>query len=167
MNSMSGIGWDLLGTLAVGVGAAALLFAALHAARAAGRPLPRWLLPAGIGISMIAFATWNEYSWAGRVRAQLPERVAVVAEGSTTSALRPWTYLSAPTSRLALIDPEAVRDDADGIRVAPVMLVQRWKRSMTVEQGVDCTDRRIRPPDGDWQPAPEGDPTIAAVCKGG
>ena len=107
MSDASGIGRDLLGTLAVGGGAAALLYALMHAARAAGRPLPRWLLPAGIGLSMIAFATWNEYSWAARVKAQLPDRVAILAEGQVSSPLRPWTYLSAPTTRLALLDPQA------------------------------------------------------------
>ena len=37
MSDASGIGGDLLGTLAVGGGAAALLYALMHMARAAGR----------------------------------------------------------------------------------------------------------------------------------
>lgn len=167
MTEASGIGWDLIGTLAVGVGAAALLYALMHAARAAGRALPRWLLPAGIGLSMILFATWNEYSWAGRVKAQLPDRVAVIAEGQIRSPLRPWTYLSAPTARLALIDRGAVTDDGQGAQIAQVMLVERWKRSVTVEQGVDCTGHRVRAPQGAWVSAPPNDPVLNAVCAGG
>ncbi|NHF72198.1 hypothetical protein [Paracoccus xiamenensis] len=167
MTGASGIGWDLIGTLAVGGGAAAVLYALMHAMRAAGHSLPRWLLPAGIGLAMIGFATWNEYSWAARVKAQLPERVAVVAEGSARSPLRPWTYLAAPTARLALIDRGALKDDGQGTRIAPVTLVERWKRSVTVEQGVDCAGGRLRDPQGNWHPAPADDPVFAAICAGG
>ena len=167
MAGTSGIGWDLIGTLAVGGGAAALLYALMHAARAAGRQLPRWWLPAGIGLAMIAFSTWNEYSWAGRVKAQLPARVAVIAEGSARSPLRPWTYLSAPTARLALIDRAALKDDGQGAQIAKVMLVERWKRSVTIEQGVDCAAGRMRDPQGSWYAAPTDDPVFTAVCTGG
>ncbi len=167
MTGMSGIGWDLLGTLAVGAGMAALIYAVMHAARAAGRPLPRWVLPAGIGLSMIVFASWNEYSWAGRVKGQLPGRVAIVAEGETRSPLRPWTYLYAPTARLALIDREALRETQDGTRIAPITLVQRWKRSITIEQGVDCDDKLMRLPEGEWQPVASGDPVLRVACPEG
>ncbi|MFV0292866.1 MAG: hypothetical protein ACK5II_06480 [Paracoccus sp. (in: a-proteobacteria)] len=167
MNGMSGIGGDLLGTLAVGVGAAALIYAVMHALRRGGRALPKWLLPSGIGLSMIAFATWNEYSWANRVKAQLPERIMVVAEGKISSAIRPWTYILPPTTRMALIDPEAVREVVRNERIVPVILVERWKRSVTVEQGVDCENGRIRPPKGEWQDAGISDPAFAAICVGG
>lgn len=167
MTGMSGIGWDLLGTLAVGAGVAALLYALMHAARKAGRPVARWLLPAGIGLSMILFASWNEYSWASRVKAQLPDRVTVLAEGEARSALRPWTYLFAPTARLALIDMGALREDGEGHQIAPITLVQRWQRSVTVEQGVDCATGRVRLPEGDWQATTADDPVLMAVCQGG
>ncbi|WBU51991.1 hypothetical protein [Paracoccus sp. SCSIO 75233] len=167
MNQLSGVGGDLLGVFAVAIGAAALLYALTHALRAAGRPLPGWVLPAGIGASMLIYATWNEYSWASRVKAQLPERVQVVSEGTGRSGLRPWTFLVAPTSRLALIDPDAVREGQDGAQIVPVILVERWKRSVTVEQGVDCAGGRTRAPNGDWQDAAAGDPAFAAICSGG
>ena len=168
MTQFSGLGMDLLGVFAVGIGAAALLFALTHAARKAGRPLPGWLLPAGIGVAILTYATWNEYSWAGRVKAQLPERVQVVAEGTGRSGLRPWTYVVAPVSRLALIDPDGVRlGEEEGTQVVPVILVERWKRSVTVEQGIDCAEGLSRPPDGEWQVAAPGDPAFAAICAEG
>lgn len=167
MNELSGLSMDLLGTFGVAIGAAALLFAIGHALRRAGRPWPKWVMPLGIALSMIAFATWNEYSWASRVKAQLPERVMVVAEGQTRSAMRPWTYLAAPVTRLALIDPNAVREDDQGRKIVPVMLLQRWKRSVTVEQGIDCANDMTRPPEQDWGEAVTGDPAFAAICAGG
>ncbi|WBU62683.1 hypothetical protein [Paracoccus aerodenitrificans] len=167
MNRLSGVAADLLGTFAVAIGAAALLFAITHAMRRAGRPLPTWVLPAGIGAAIIAFASWNEYSWASRIKAQLPERVDIIAEGTSRSALRPWTLLIAPTSRMALIDPDAVRQGDDGSNIVPVILVERWKRSVTVEQGVDCANGRTRQPEGEWRQASEGDPAFAAICGEG
>ncbi|MDO5604074.1 MAG: hypothetical protein Q4G25_02825 [Paracoccus sp. (in: a-proteobacteria)] len=168
MSQLSGIGGDLFGTFAVAIGAAAVLYALMHAMRSMGRPLPRWVLPAGIAAAIIGFTTWNEYSWAERVRGQLPERVVILAEGKGRSALRPWTYLVAPVSRLAVIDPQAIRPGPEGEQVVAVVLVERWRRSVTIEQGVDCTAGRIRAPDGGaWQVAPPGDTILAAVCKGG
>ena len=168
MNELSGLGSDLLGTFAVAIGAAALLYALGHAARRAGRPLPRWVLPVGIGLSMIGYATWNEYSWASRVRDQLPERVKVIAEGQMQSPLRPWTYLAAPVARLALIDTDAVRtaDEGGGAQIVPVTLVERWNRSVTVEQGINCTTGETRPPGEDWRDAASGEPAFAAICAG-
>lgn len=169
MNEFSGLGADLLGTLAVAVGAAALIYAMGHAARRAGRPFARWVLPAGIGLSVIAYATWNEYSWADRVKNQLPDRIKVIAEGEMQSPLRPWTYLAAPVARLALIDPDAVltAEDEAGAQIVPVMLVQRWTRSVTVEQGVNCTTGQTRPPGEGWRDAASGDPAFAAICGEG
>ncbi len=169
MNEFSGLGADLLGTFAVAIGAAALIYALGHAARQVGRPLPRWVLPAGIGLAMIGYATWNEYSWASRVKDQLPEGIEVVAEGQARSPLRPWTYLAAPVARLAVIDPQAVKPERDGgaAQIVPVMLVERWKKSLTVEQGVNCETGETRPPDGVWQKAGPDDPAFRTVCAAG
>ncbi|TKW67016.1 MAG: hypothetical protein DI616_08060 [Paracoccus denitrificans] len=166
MNELSGLGSDLLGTFAVAIGVAALLYALGHASRRAGRPIPRWVLPAGIGLAMIGYATWNEYSWAGRVKDQLPDRVQVISEGRVQSPLRPWTYLAAPVGRLALIDPDAVRSDDGGVdaTIVPIILVERWKRSVTVEQGVNCATGETRPPGEEWRDAAPGDPAFAAIC---
>lgn len=169
MNELSGVGADLLGTFAVAIGAAALLYALGHAARRAGWLWPRWALPVGIGLSMIGYATWNEYSWAGRVKDQLPDRVQVIAEGRLQSPLRPWTYLAPPVSRLAVIDPNAVRaaDEGGQAQIVPVILVERWTRSLTVEQGINCATGQTRAPGADWQAAMPGDAAFAAICAGG
>ena len=162
---MNGIGSDMLATLAVGGGVAAVLFAAMHTIRKLGYAPPRWLLPASIGIAMIAFASWNEYSWADRIKSQLPTRASVIAEGQDRSALRPWTFIVAPTTRLAVIDRATLRDDGRGGQVAGVILVERWKRSVTVEQGIDCKTGKVRPPNAGWQDA-GSDPAYALLCGG-
>ena len=70
---MTGVGVEVLGVIAVGVGTAAFLFAMLHALRKAGLALPRWLLPAGIGLAMIGYSVWNDYAWYDRAVARLPD----------------------------------------------------------------------------------------------
>ena len=43
---MSGMAWDIIGMIAVGIGMAAVVYAASHALRKAGIWLPRWIMPA-------------------------------------------------------------------------------------------------------------------------
>ena len=49
--------------------------------RACSAVAPRWIMPAGIGLAMLGFTVWNEYSWYSRVTDQLPASVEV-ATGS-------------------------------------------------------------------------------------
>ena len=56
----SGMAWDIIGMIAVGIGMAAVVYAASHALRKAGIWLPRWIMPAGIGLAMLGFTVWNE-----------------------------------------------------------------------------------------------------------
>ena len=54
---MNGMTWDIIGMLAVGAGIAALLYASSHALRKAGVALPRWIMPAAIGLGMRVFGS--------------------------------------------------------------------------------------------------------------
>ncbi|MDO5657387.1 MAG: hypothetical protein Q4G36_03570 [Paracoccus sp. (in: a-proteobacteria)] len=164
---MSGVGWDIIGTLIVAVGTAATLYAAFHALRKAGRPVPKWVMPAAIGVAMIAYATWNEYSWFNRVTAQLPDRVVVLAEGETRVAFRPWSYLAPMTLRFTALDRAAIREAGGGVRVAPVMLVERWRDTVTVEHGVDCARGAVQAPGEPWVGLPADDPLLRTVCQEG
>ncbi|MDO5622050.1 MAG: hypothetical protein Q4G24_11340 [Paracoccus sp. (in: a-proteobacteria)] len=168
---MAGMSWDILAMLAVGIGAAAALYAALHAASKAGFDLPRWLLPAGIGLAMLGFTVWNEYTWFPRVRDQLPARVEVLEVGQGGKAWRPWAWLVPMVTRFTALDPAMVQQ-SEGLRQAPVLLVERWQPTRQVTVQVDCAAGRQRmlaasgTPTGWSDPAP-ADPLIRAMCKGG
>lgn len=164
---MTGMTTDFFATIAVGIGAAACLFAFLHATRRAGLALPKWLLPAGIGLSMIAYTIWNEYSWFDRTRAGLPEGAVVVAQGRESNFWQPWSYLAPVTVRFAALDRAEMTTGDDGIRHAPILLMQRWGKALRVQQDFDCDAGRIRPPGGDWVAAAPGEGAYAAVCEGG
>ncbi len=108
---MSGMAWDIIGMMAVGVGIAAALYAASHALRKAGVFLPRWIMPAAIGLGMLSFTIWNEYSWYGRVMGQLPASVEVLETGSGGKAWRPWAFVLPIVNRFAAIDRAGLKPD--------------------------------------------------------
>ena len=98
---MSGMAWDIIGMIAVGIGVAAVVYAASHALRKLGVVLPRWIMPAAIGLGMLVFTIWNEYSWYSRVTGQLPDTIAVLETGSGGKAWRPWSFVVPVVNRFA------------------------------------------------------------------
>lgn len=162
---MTGVGVELLGVIAVGIGMAALLYAGLHAARKAGLNLPRWLLPAGIGMAMIGYSVWNDYSWYGRAVDRLPEGSEVLMTGEARQPWAPWTYLAPVKVRFAALDPATITASGEGKR-AEIMLVERRGQTLVVPQEFDCPAGKVRPARGDWMAAGPDDPAFAAVCGG-
>lgn len=171
---MHGMGWDVFGTMAVGLGAAAVIYAASHAARAMGRPLPRWLLPVGIGLSALCFTIWNEYTWFPRVTAQLPPGVHVLETGTGGKAWRPWAFVVPMVTRFTVLDArdvQTVQVDDVAERRAPVLLIERWQPTQIVQMGFDCIGGRQRgiTAAGEatpWHPAPQGDRAQVLICGG-
>ncbi|MFV0382385.1 hypothetical protein [Paracoccus sp. (in: a-proteobacteria)] len=164
---MTGVGIELLGVIAVGIGAAALLYALMHAARKAGFSPARWLLPAGIGLAMIGYSVWNDYAWYGRATGRLPDGAQVLVVGHSSLPWAPWTYLVPTEQRFAALDPASIRYMADGVRQARIMLVERRGPSLIVPQDFDCAKGLIRLPRNNWTKAMPDDPAFAAVCQGG
>ncbi len=163
---MTGVGVELLGVIAVGVGMAAVLYAAMHALRKAGVVLPLWLLPAGVGLAMIGYSVWNDYAWLARAQGRLPEDTRMLLIGRDSQPWAPWTYLAPVAVRFAALDPATISDEVSGIRQARIMLVERRGQTLVVPQQFDCAEGRIRPAHGEWTPAGADDPAFALVCDG-
>ncbi len=165
---MSGMAWDILGMVAVGIGAAAAAYAAMHALRKAGAAVPGWILPAIVGISMLGFTIWNEYSWYSRVRAQLPDTVEVLQTGSGGKAWRPWAFVVPMVNRFAVIDRASVSPGEAGLQRGDVLFVERWQPTRRVTLDFDCAGARLRAVSGEaesaWQPGGD-DPAFAAICR--
>jgi hypothetical protein len=160
--------------------AAAGIFLALRTML--GERLPRWTMPALIGLAMIAFTVWTEYSWERRVTAELPEGMTVVWRDDAPQPLRPWTFLAPMTTRFTAIDTTsaAVHPSLATIRRYRVFSFARWQN---VEEGlmaVDCKGGRRallvaaaeiteagELKGAEWQPAPAGDVMQAVACEGG
>lgn len=163
---MIGARTDVLGVVAVAIGAAAVIYALMHLARKAGLSPAGWLLPAGIGAAMIVYSVWNDYAWYGRALSRLPAGSIVLVEGRKSQPWAPWTYLAPPVIRFAALDPATVTQGTDGNRNARITLVERRGDTLVIPQDFDCAARRIRPARGDWAAAPSDDPAFAAVCAG-
>lgn len=164
---MTGIGIELLGVAAVGIGAAALLYAGMHLLRQLGLAPARWLMPAGIGLAMISYAIWNDYAWYDRAVARLPPGAQVLLVGRDSQLWAPWTYLAPAAIRFAAIDPAGISDTAEGNRRAGIILVERRGPMLVVPQEFDCAKGLVRPARGAWSPPGPSDPAYSVVCKGG
>lgn len=162
---MPGIGFELLGVIAVGIGAAAVLYASMHASRKAGFAPANWLLPAGIGLAMICYAIWNDYAWLVRAQDRLPEGAEVLLTGHDSYFWAPWTYVFPATIRFAALDPASI-SNSEGVKRAEIMLVERRGPTLIVPQEFDCKAGRVRPANGNWTDA-QDDPAFAIVCNNG
>ncbi|SNT72613.1 hypothetical protein [Paracoccus seriniphilus] len=163
---MTGVGVEVLGVVAVGIGAAAVLFASFHALRKAGIEIPRWLLPAGIGLAMVSYSIWSDYSWYGRAVDRLPAGSEILLVGHKKQAWAPWTYVFPVAVRFAAFDPATIQDDSDGVRHGQIMLFERRGQTLIVPQDFDCQGSRIRRAGADWTTADESDPAFLRVCSG-
>jgi hypothetical protein len=116
---------DFIATLAAGGGLVVFVFIARHLS---GGRLPKWTLPASIGLGMLLFSIWNEYSWYGRTTGVLPEQVVILSSPADKVAYRPWTYLFPVTTRFSALDGTRLETSAENsdFRRAEVMLVERW-----------------------------------------
>ncbi|MDP1667951.1 hypothetical protein [Phaeovulum sp.] len=170
---------DWITMAAVGILAFCIVFAANHLSK---RRLPKWLMPAAIGGSMIAYSVWNEYSWFERVRADLPASVVILAEVQGGAPWRPWSYAFPVTSRFIALDRAAVlRSAASPDLVATdVLLVTRWGQTVRVPVAFDCkagaradlVEGAELVPDGTlrgatWMAVGLDDEMLKAACNGG
>jgi hypothetical protein len=173
---------DFIATVAAGAGVACIIIVANHLGlRFFGRRLPKWAMPAGIGLAMLGYAIWNEYTWYPRMRAALAEGVVVASAPAESAMYRPWSYLFPTVARFIAIDrANAARSPENPhIFAANAIIFQRWLPERRIPQAFDC-DKSARADlfDGasltaegnlkgaEWQSA-DDDPLVAAACNGG
>ena len=92
---------DYIATIAAGLGLVGLVVIVRHLSK--GR-LPKWTIPAAIGLGMILFSVWNEYTWYARTTQALPEQVIILSSPADKAAYRPWTYVFPVSTRFAALD---------------------------------------------------------------
>ncbi|SIS58598.1 hypothetical protein [Phaeovulum vinaykumarii] len=174
---------DLITMLASGALAFCVIFAFGHVARRMGMRLPKWIMPAAVGVSMLVSTIWSEYSWYPRLRAALPESLVVFNPVEESAPWRPWTYLAPITTRFMAIDRDRVERlaAAPDIALAKVLLIGRWQSMQAVPTAFDCAasaradliggggiDREGNLKGGaQWRPLPDGDPMLRAACDRG
>lgn len=171
---------DYIAMLAIGVLAACIVFIIGRVMRRKGHQLPRWIMPLAIGISVITYSIWNEYTWFSRMQSALPDYVVVVGKGERTMPWAPWTYLAPVISRFVAADASSISRSKirpELVRIQ-IFLVERWHATRTAMVAFDC-NRELRAdlgntaslaPDGtltgtQWQPADNDTKLLRVACK--
>lgn len=170
---------DLVSMMAVGVMGACAIFITRRSLARKGHVLARWVVPAFIGLCMIGYSVWNEYSWFGRMTGQLPVSVAVVGQGQRSDAWAPWTYAWPVTTRFVAMDTRnRVRSSRrPGLVITELLLVERWQPTRRLSVALDCHHSRraelargAHGTRGDalrgarWQNVEPHDPILLAAC---
>lgn len=169
--------WDFIAMIAAGAGLAGLVMLIRKVSR--GR-LPSWSIPAAIGLGMLAFSMWNEYTWFPRATGALPADVVILSAPESRQLWRPWTYVFPIHQRFAAYDGTSAKTSLENpaIRQGEVVIVQRWQASKRVPIAVDCV-KNLRAdliegaaiaPNGtltgaEWYPAQADDALQLAACK--
>ncbi len=170
---------DFISMIAIGFAIGGSLLLVNHMT---GRRVPKWTMPAAVGVAMLGFTIWNEYSWASRYAALYPETAVVTFRNSQSQVWRPWTYLAPVTTRMAMLDrgPEAAlpADPGPDYRLARIHLLERWKPSYALTVVFDCAGGR-RADAGvegataedltgaNWLEIDRNDAAFMAACGGG
>jgi hypothetical protein len=172
---------DFLSMLAAAFLAVVVVYAAKHALRKlTGYVLPKWVMPAAAGLSMLGYTIYAEYSWYPTVRNGLPPSVAVLRTVEDSAPWRPWTYVAPLTTRFMALDLDKLRHPAPGIVEGELMLIARWTPIQQVSVAYDCTNAAradlvegARIDDGgvlsgaEWRPIDATDEGLKAACNGG
>jgi hypothetical protein len=170
--------FDLISTFVVG--AVTALFTWLFF-RTIRRPMPRRALPLAIGLAMIAYAIWSEYSWGWRTADLLPADVEVIDRLPDRSPWRPWTYLYPRVTRMIAVDRGSVRRNpaVPGVVMVDLVLLERWMPTRRAVRMIDCPGARMAdvtnpaafeagglPPADAWSDLRMDGPIYGAVCAG-
>ncbi|KPQ07149.1 MAG: 6-pyruvoyl-tetrahydropterin synthase related domain [Rhodobacteraceae bacterium HLUCCA12] len=166
---------ELIAALASGF---ALFGVLLLINRVSGRWMPRWVFPAAVGLGMLSYSIWSEYSWAGRAIAPGSPYVEV-SRNHNSSWYRPWTYLWPQVNRMIALDRRFTRTHPDQpqLVLTRVVRLERWipesgylavfdceaEAQAALVEGVELEDDGTL--DGaDWVPMGEDDPVLRGAC---
>ncbi|TDH38217.1 hypothetical protein E2A64_03600 [Pseudohoeflea suaedae] len=168
---------NLLGPVLFGIAIAGML---LFAKRVLRVPLPRWALPAGAAIGILAAHLYNEYTWFDRFVSRLPQGVEVIQTGTSKNVLEPWTLAVPKIVRFAAIDRNSVQTNPSlpGMKIGEILLFQRHTPTARILQVADCESGRIAalapdtrfaedglPEDLSWSDVGPNEPLYASLCR--
>ncbi len=165
--------YDLIATIVLGVGVAGIV---IGFNKLTGSRLPKWAVPASVGLGMLSFTIFNEYAWFTNTELNLPDGTKVAQKVEESKFYRPWTYIWPQTSRfIAISNVESV---ASGKVSAGIILVSRWQNALEIPTVFDCdatqradfplglpTDMETAFTKVDWLALEADDPLLKAACE--
>ncbi|MCI2395139.1 hypothetical protein [Aliiroseovarius sediminis] len=145
-----------------------------------GGRLPKWAMPVGAGLAMIATTVATEYAWYDRTRDLLPEGMTIVMEVENTSLYRPWTYAVPFVERFVAMDEHSLRTHAvrSELRMVDLLYMGRWSPARQMVVLGDCAAGKRAPlidavefdasgqvSGVEWTKVPDDDPILTAICN--
>lgn len=169
---------ELIATIVAGFAGAGL---AMVLNIISGRRLPRWIVPIGAGLAMLATTIVNEYTWFDRTVEGLPEGLTIAQTVDEQSWVRPWTQAFPYTKRFVAVDIANARRNQSlpAQRLADLYFFGRWSPVNKAPMLFDCAAGRTAllidgaqfAADGtisnaEWQTASAADPLLEIACGG-
>jgi hypothetical protein len=143
------------------------------------RKPPKSVAPLVIGLSLVSFVIYNDYSWQSRTVDALPEQAVVVERFTKTVAWQPWTLLVPRVEALVVVDTSRIRrnDKLPDFPMAELALIRRWDDTLRANHLVDCKagrhttvgadselDGRGLPKDAVWETLAADSGILKTVC---
>lgn len=161
--------WELLAVVFAGIAGAGVMHLIARLTK-----MPRWMVPVGAGVAMLAATISSEYGWYSRSVANLPDGVVVADSVAERVFYRPWTYAVPMKTRFAAVDLRKLQHNAEtpGLYMTEVYLFGRWRATTSVQMMVDCEGmRRADPAMGDgsapvWHAVGPDDAIVKTTCEG-
>lgn len=169
--------WTLVAAAVAGLGAAGLGMAAYKLSK---KRVGKWIIPVSAGIGILAYQISYEYSWYANQLAHQPAGTVVVAQDTTPSFFRPWTYLFPLTSSYTLLEPSQIlyqESTNPSARIASFILYRIEKAPVDAliykPHVLNCNTGELLQLQQDNNPDPsvamrqltEQDPLFLAVCR--
>ena len=169
--------WTLLATFALGGVAGFFVWAIFKTLK---RKPPRYLIPATVGVTILAYGIWSDYSWFSRTTAAFPPEVKVVETYTTRVFWQPWTYIVPRIDRFTAVDTlKSRRNKAHPDMVlVEVILVRQYGPAAKAELMIDCAGRRRAdvgggtrlgpdslPAEAEWVGFETDDPLLRVACS--
>ncbi|MEG3619582.1 hypothetical protein V5T82_14035 [Magnetovibrio sp. PR-2] len=169
--------FNLLATFFVGASVWILIWAGFRTFK---RKAPGVLIPFAVGMSMLGYTIWNEYSWFERTMGAMPPEVQLVKTYTESRAWAPWTYIVPRTNRFVAVDLGKARTNPKfpDMVLVETLLVKRDEGPAKVQQMMHCglgqfADLPANPEFGvdglpvgvRWTPAGDFPELMDAVCQ--
>jgi len=108
------------------------------------RKPPRYLIPAVVGATMLAYTIWNDYSWASRTAEALPAGVDVIERIEGPALWQPWTFLFPRADRMIAIDRFGIltNDRLPDHYLVELVLLEQYLPARRTQLAIDCANAR-------------------------
>ena len=109
-----------------------------------GARIPKWVMPVCIGLALIIYHTYDEYSWGGRTMKGLhskdvPFRVVDVREKS--SIWRPWTKIWPLTSEIDIVLQNSIVEASDDAKEGIMIRYRQPAGQSTLLMRFSCAEK--------------------------